>query len=179
MPGSLWQGSFWSFSRAQSCMWIGHRCLVIRPNFGGDIQLGCVWRRKGLFFASARVHRWAAGSTDAWAALVDASGAMASAPVPVWGLPRKPCTAASQVFFVGWCLSPPESLVKLLHSCFHDTQTYTELHRITQTCIRGMWGSFPKSFERWGGWVDINTADKADRWVSNWGRESPPGSSHG
>jgi len=65
-------------------LWIGRGFLVIRPNFGGDIQL-YMNGMKGFFFASARIRRWAAGPrTDGWIVLVDASsGAMLSAFVPV------------------------------------------------------------------------------------------------
>ena len=58
-------------------VWLFDRISVVTSN------LDAFGEERGFFFASARVHRWAAGPTDAWAALVDASGAMASAPVPV------------------------------------------------------------------------------------------------
>ena len=143
-------------------LWIGHWFLVIRPNFGGDIQL-YMFGMKGFFLClcpdppvgcgpenwrlDCVGRRFIRGHTKCICPCLRSSG--------------KPCTAASQVtewscfwvFSLGDVsfMSQPESLVKLLRSLFQFLKWYAQTY--TYNHIR-VCGPSPNHF--WGWWVDLS-----------------------
>ena len=146
MPGTwgLWQGSVWSLSSGGLSL---SACCGLDADFWSFDRISvvtssCIWMEWKVFFASARICRWAAGPrTDGWIVLVDASsGAMLSAFVPVWGLQASPALqrARSQngvVFeFFRWEMCHSCHNLNLWWSyCVAFSNFLSDMHRHTHT----------------------------------------------